>query len=261
MKKSMLGIDIETGSIKLVTKDQCVLIDTAENVFENDHFIAFDGMSEIFKTAVKEHGIRNKKVSLILPDEDLYFSRTTLPLMSEKQLKVNLPYEFSKIVGKDADQYIYDYSLISRNDHEMDLLDVKEAKMRSMKSYIEEHSDANQGEVAVYNNLSNEIDALANILQPTASNVSIQWAEPYLTDTIVRRNADITCTVPSYVIAESVIDQIVNLQYKCIISSLSISGSDTMSVNTSESVSISMTVTFFETIDGAVNINGLTEAQ
>ena len=144
---------------------------------------------------------------------------------------------------------------------EMDLLDVKEAKMRSMKSYIEEHSDANQGEVAVYNNLANEIDALANILQPTASNVSIQWAEPYLTDTIVRRNADITCTVPSYVIAESVIDQIVNLQYKCIISSLSISGSDAMSVNTSESVSVSMTVTFFETIDGAGNINGLTEAQ
>ena len=133
--------------------------------------------------------------------------------------------------------------------------------MRSIKSYIEEHSDANQGEVAVYNNLANEIDALANILQPTASNVSIQWAEPYLTDTIVRRNADITCTVPSYVIAESVIDQIVNLQYKCIISSLSISGSDTISVNTSESVSISMTVTFFETTDGAVNINGLTEAQ
>lgn len=144
---------------------------------------------------------------------------------------------------------------------EMDLLDVKEAKMRSMKSYIEEHSDANQGEVAVYNNLANEIDALANILQPTASNVSIQWAEPYLTDTIVRRNADITCTVPSYVIAESVIDQIVNLQYKCIISSLSISSSDTMSVDTSTGVSVSMTVTFFETIDGAGNTNGLTEAQ
>lgn len=144
---------------------------------------------------------------------------------------------------------------------EMDLLDVKEAKMRSMESYIEEHSDANQGEVAVYNNLANEIDALANILQPTASNVSIQWAEPYLTDTIVRRNADITCTVPSYVIAESVIDQIVNLQYKCIISSLSISSSDTMSIDTSTGVSVSMTVTFFETIDGAGNTNGLTEAQ
>ena len=38
MKKSMLGIDIGTGSIKLVTNDQCVLIDTPENVFENDHF-------------------------------------------------------------------------------------------------------------------------------------------------------------------------------------------------------------------------------
>lgn len=64
MKKSMLGIDIGTGSIKLVTNDQCVLIDTPENVFENDHFIAFDGMSEIFKTAVKEHGSVIKKYLL-----------------------------------------------------------------------------------------------------------------------------------------------------------------------------------------------------
>lgn len=167
---------------------------------------------------------------------------------------------YYEAIEKNYQKALYQYDTTNMQS-EMDLLDVKEAKMRSMESYIEEHSDANQGEVAVYNNLANEIDALANILQPTASNVSIQWAEPYLTDTIVRRNADITCTVPSYVIAESVIDQIVNLQYKCIISSLSISNSDTMSVDTSTGVSVSMTVTFFETIDGAGNTNGLTEAQ
>lgn len=167
---------------------------------------------------------------------------------------------YYEAIGKNYQKALHQYDTTNMQS-EMDLLDVKEAKMRSMESYIEEHSDANQGEVAIYNNLANEIDALANILQPTASNVSIQWAEPYLTDTIVRRNADITCTVPSYVIAESVIDQIVNLQYKCIISSLSISSSDTMSVDTSTGVSVSMTVTFFETIDGAGNTNGLTEAQ
>lgn len=53
MKKSMLGIDIGTGAIKLVTNDQCVVIDTPENVFENDHFIAFDGMSEVYTMAEK----------------------------------------------------------------------------------------------------------------------------------------------------------------------------------------------------------------
>lgn len=187
-----------------------------------------------------------------------FFLRETILLCIAAVLALGIFYY--EAIEKNYQKALHQYDTTNMQS-EMDLLDVKEAKMRSMESYIEEHSDANQGEVAVYNNLANEIDALANILQPTASNVSIQWAEPYLTDTIVRRNADITCTVPSYVIAESVIDQIVNLQYKCIISSLSISSSDTMSVDTSTGVSVSMTVTFFETIDGAGNTNGLTEAQ
>lgn len=137
------------------------------------------------------------------------------------------------------------------------ILLAKANKMQVMQNYIDQHEDETTGEVACYNNLANEIDALATILNETSSNVSINWSEPYLTDTIVRRNADISFHVSSYQEAKNIIQNIANLQYKCVISSLSISGTNTTNIDTTDDVTVSMQVTFFETIDGAENINGL----
>ncbi len=137
------------------------------------------------------------------------------------------------------------------------ILLAKANKMQAMQNYIEQHVDESTGEVSTYNNLANEIDALASILNDKSSNVSINWAEPYLTDTIVRRNADITLHVSSYNEAENIIQNIANLQYKCVISSLSISGTNTTNIDETNDVTVSMEVTFFETIEGSENTNGL----
>ena len=137
------------------------------------------------------------------------------------------------------------------------ILLAKANKMQAMQNYIEQHADESTGEVASYNNLANEIDALATIINDKSSNVSINWSEPYLTDTIVRRNADITLHVSSYNEAENIIQDIANLQYKCVISSLSISGTNTTNIDETNDVTVSMEVTFFETIEGAENTNGL----
>lgn len=137
------------------------------------------------------------------------------------------------------------------------ILLAKANKMQAMQNYIEQHADEPTGEVASYNNLANEIDALATIINDKSSNVSINWSEPYLTDTIVRRNADITLHVSSYNEAENIIQDIANLQYKCVISSLSISGTNTTNIDETNDVTVSMEVTFFETIEGAENTNGL----
>lgn len=137
------------------------------------------------------------------------------------------------------------------------ILLAKANKMQAMQNYIEQHADESTGEVASYNNLANEIDALATIINDKSSNVSINWSEPYLTDTIVRRNADITLHVSSYNEAENIIQDITNLQYKCVISSLSISGTNTTNIDETNDVTVSMEVTFFETIEGAENTNGL----
>lgn len=137
------------------------------------------------------------------------------------------------------------------------ILLAKANKMQVMQNYIDQHENESNGEVAVYNNLANEIDALASILNDNSSNLSINWSEPYLTDSIVRRNADITLRVSSYSEAENIIQNIANLQYKCLISSLSISGTNTTTIDTTNDITVSMEVTFFETIEGAENTNGL----
>lgn len=137
------------------------------------------------------------------------------------------------------------------------ILAAKASKMKNMENYISEHEGKSTGEVAVYNNLAGEIDALADVFAGRVQNVSINWSEPTLTDNIVRRNAEITVVTSTYAEAESLVNDIADLKYRCIISSLSLTGSDSKSVDSSDSVTAVMNVTFFETTDGADNTNGL----
>lgn len=142
MHKKLLGIDIGTGAIKLVEGSQCVCVDTPDHVFEEDRFVAFDGMSDLLKEVVKEHGVKTKKCALVIPDQEIYFAKTTMPFMNEKQLLVNLPYELSNVIGKEKNAYIYDYSVIhyindsQGNPKEMELL-VGAVKKERMELYQE----------------------------------------------------------------------------------------------------------------------------
>lgn len=148
----------------------------------------------------------------------------------------------------------YDTSNVTE---QLTVLTAKAAKMKNMETYVKEHQGKTVGEVAVYNNLSNEIEALGNVTANRAKSVSISWSEPTLTDNIVRRNADITVVTGSYGEAESLINDIADLKYRCVISSLSITGANSSSVDSADSVTTVMSVTFFETTDGAANTNGL----
>lgn len=146
---------------------------------------------------------------------------------------------------------------ISNIEEQTTILAAKASKMKNMENYISEHEGKSTGEVAVYNNLAGEIDALADVFAGRVQNVSINWSEPTLTDNIVRRNAEITVVTSTYAEAESLVNDIADLKYRCIISSLSLTGSDSKSVDSSDSVTAVMNVTFFETTDGADNTNGL----
>lgn len=152
----------------------------------------------------------------------------------------------------------YDSSNVTE---QLTVLTAKAARMKSMETYVQEHEGKAIGEVAVYNNLSNEIDALANVVNNRAKSVSISWSETTLTDNIVRRNADITVVTDSYAEAESLINDIANLKYRCVISSLSVTGANATSVDVADSVTTVMSVTFFETTDGASSTSGLTVAE
>ena len=138
---------------------------------------------------------------------------------------------------------------------ESEILMAKAVKKKTMETYIEEHKNTSFGEVATYNNITNEIEALAEIFED--KNISISWQEPYLIDSIVRRNVEISTKVGSYSEAEEIVNEIANLKYRCIISSLSINTRNNQSVEEENEITLSMSVTFYETVEGASDLSGL----
>lgn len=142
----------------------------------------------------------------------------------------------------------------------VDTLTVAQSKAASeaqMKKVIEqETANPSTGKVVVYNNLANEVSQLGVILNGTAENVSITWSSPTLTDTTVRRQATISFSAGNYETARALIQSIANMPYKNCINNVSLSGN----ANTTDNVTtytVSISLTFFETINGATSTEGL----
>ncbi|NCB32317.1 MAG: hypothetical protein EOM64_00300 [Erysipelotrichia bacterium] len=164
--------------------------------------------------------------------------------------------------------YLFAYQNFQEMERRYDTVDleeqimIEEAKLSSLKSMQEEIDAAagqNSGEIAVYNNQSNEIQALNDILQDRASDVSISWTQPTLTGSIVRRNAAISLKTGSYTTGRAILNDLSACKYRLIINDIQMdSGGGDAVLSTSTSVSVSVSVTFFETIEGASAVTGLT---
>ena len=118
MGKNILGIEIGNKRMKIAEfrggeLQDFFTVDIPENMVVDDELIAFEAMGDLLRETVRENRIRTKKCALVLPDADLYLRSMTMPAMTEKQLLVNMPYEFKDILADDKDKYLYDYSLIS----------------------------------------------------------------------------------------------------------------------------------------------------
>lgn len=148
----------------------------------------------------------------------------------------------------------YDTSILQ---DEQSVLLAKAQKLKTMQDYIDSHSSTNYGTIAVYNNQANEISALSRVFEGKIDNVSINWSEPVLTDTIVRRNATISFKTNNYDLAKELVEDIINLRYRCIITNMSIADSNQDSLSDSNSINVSLNVTFYETIEGASDTSGL----
>lgn len=130
--------------------------------------------------------------------------------------------------------------------------------LNQMKQDIASASGESFGEIAVYNNQSNEIQALNDILSGRATAISITWNQPTLTDLTVRRDASISFSATSYATVREILTDLSNCKYRLIINDVSLNTRDTStSLTESASINASVTVTFFETADGAATTQGL----
>ncbi|OON87362.1 hypothetical protein BXO88_03555 [Oribacterium sp. C9] len=84
----------------------------------------WDAMADFLKNTFKAHGIRCRNVIFSVPVSGVYVRAVNLPLMTVKQLELNLPFEFHDYISDNTDKYFYDYAVIDRNDKNMKLLAV-----------------------------------------------------------------------------------------------------------------------------------------
>ena len=111
--------------------------------------------------------------------------------------------------------------------------------------------------VASYNNIKNEISALNDIFG-AASTYNFDFNQAIKDGDAVRRDINISFTAGSYSTAESIIEKLHDCKYRCLIRNISINTSSGEGIS-SGSVSVSMTVTFFETMYNANTTDGLEE--
>lgn len=127
MGKKYIGIEVEDRFLKLVVmKGRKVLATYLEvmpdNMVVGGRIAAFHALADYLREVVRRNHIRVKEAAVVLPSETYYIRRVHLPKMTAAQLQINLPYEFHDYLQDDADQYVYDYSVLSVDEKEMELL-------------------------------------------------------------------------------------------------------------------------------------------
>jgi len=134
----------------------------------------------------------------------------------------------------------------------------KAARMKNMQAEIEINRGNETGQVATYDNIKNEIDLLNDILM-ASSEYQLGWEQPEATGDTVRRNVSITYTAPDYEKALDIIRQIYQSKCRTLIrtAALTPNGSQDSQTLDNGPVSVSMDVTFYETLNGAASTDGL----
>ena len=126
MAHRMIGVEIGSNTLKMAvsvggTIRQMAAEKMPEDLVREGKPTSAVAMVDFLKTTMKRNGIRGGACALVLPKQLVIAHHVTMPLMSDSELKLNLPFEFRDFVGKDGAKYDYDYSVMSVKDNVMEL--------------------------------------------------------------------------------------------------------------------------------------------
>lgn len=116
--KPVLGIDIGSCTLKLALCSgqkirRLAEIHMPDSLVKDGRVISPEAMAEFLKTAVRKSRTKTRRCAVIIPSSQVFVRQTVLPVMTEEQLKINLPYEFRDYISDDRDKYYYDYYVIA----------------------------------------------------------------------------------------------------------------------------------------------------
>lgn len=139
MASRIVGIEIGTDTLKLAEirggkVNKMVVARMPDNLVREGRVTAHTEMIGLLKSLMKENKIRGGICALALPPQIVVSLRVTLPVMSEAELKLNLPFEFRDYVGRDGEEYDYDYIVMNVTDGVMELY-ASAVRRATMESY------------------------------------------------------------------------------------------------------------------------------
>lgn len=165
---------------------------------------------------------------------------------------------YYQFIVKDVDEAIARYDT-EELETELLMEQTKAMTIVQMKKEMNENKSMTGKVVASYNNVRNEISAL-NTIFANAIDYNLNFSDPIKDGDAVRRVIDITFTARSYDSAVSIIKELYNCRYRCLIRNIDIApGSVSGGIN-SGNVSVTLQVTFFETMYNADTQQGLEDA-
>ena len=161
---------------------------------------------------------------------------------------------YYQFVWKTTRQTLEIYSEESLED-EWILMQAKAKKIKQMKQSMEKQKKESQGIIADYNNLQNEMLELNSILNQTTA-YQMDFEDPTIDDSIIRRNIHISFQTKTYDMAKEVLQSLQDSTYRCLLKNIMIS-SDSSDLFQTKEVGVELEITFFEGINDTARAAGL----
>ena len=117
MAKSVTGIAIGNDNLCMAVCDngtvQKVVIEPLpEGLKADGRLVSIDAAADFIKQVAREFGGVSKRAALVLSGAESLTRCLNLPAMTERELSLNLPYEFRDYISQGKDRYYYDYALL-----------------------------------------------------------------------------------------------------------------------------------------------------
>ncbi len=146
-------------------------------------------------------------------------------------------------------------------EEDLELQMMKAARKKKMVDELENAPEKQQGELLPYNNIENEITDLYEAPSPPAATYNLSFSEAVASGNIVRRDISISFQADTYQKVRSILEQMHSSPYRCILKDLSISVNKSRGeaggMSAAELINVNVNITFYETLVGAENTNGL----
>lgn len=120
--KNCLGIEIGHYRVKIAYAEKGELKEFISERIQGMDTSNMRQYADLIKDLLREYAIRCKNVVFVISQEDAYVRRFEMPLMTEEQLRLNLPYEFHDYIGDEMDKYVFDYGMIEQKEETMELI-------------------------------------------------------------------------------------------------------------------------------------------